>query len=268
MIVLVPRRTDWTTAIEALDPALPGADAELFERIAHELDRFHALGPFERRVPAFRILDDLAGWARTWGGQGTRYERILQRFWDPVQAWLRTEVVDIFAGEACVATSMPAPRFVCAQAVGTTIALFLFHPPTRGLGVLHLSARLSPAVGAEELVHGLERRLASGWQGAEMEARFVGGVVGRDEARLAALRDALLAAGVSAGRIQPTLSPRSEEDGVLHLCFDRTEGWVRPFHPGYDPVHYNLRTTRERERCRVEGLKESPSLLWPFEESR
>lgn len=268
MIVIVPRRTDWSRALEALDPLLPGADPVLFASVADELDRFHALGPFDRRVAAFRILDALAAWARTWGGQGTRFERVLQRLWDPVQGWLRTELVDVFAGEAAVITNVPSPRYLIAQSVGASVVLFVFHPGGRALAALHLSPRLPVDAAVGELVATFDRRVTGGWQGAELGAQILGGVAGRDDDRLDALRSQLAAAGVPAARIKRVLSPRREDDGPVHIVFDRTEGWVRPFHPGYDPVHYNLRTVRERERCRIEGLADCPALLWPFEETR
>lgn len=268
MIVIVPRSGEWTRALGALDPSLPGADPTLFDFVAQELDRFHALGPFERRAAAFRILDALAGWARVWAGQGTRFERVFQRLWDPVQGWLRTEIVDVFSGEAAVITSVPSPRYLVAQSVGASILLCVFHPAGRALAAVHLGASCPVAGVLDALVDTVERRVVGGWNGAEMVAQLLGGVVGRDDERIAALESGLLGKGVPAPRVQRQLCPRREDDGPVHLVFDRTEGWVRPFHPGYDPVHYNLRTVRERERARIEGLAPSPALLWPFEETR
>jgi hypothetical protein len=264
----VPRRTAWSAAIETIHPSLPGADLDLFEAVAHELDRFHGLGPLERRDPAFRILDGLAGWARVWGGQGSPYERVLQQLWDPVQGWLRTTLLDLFPGEACVLTSVPLPRFLCAQSLGTPIAFVLYHRPSWALAAGLITPGIRAQDAAWEVIHGMEKKLATGWNGPEIDAFLLGGKAGEDEDRFAALRVALGEARVPEARIQSPWSPRGEDDGPIHACFDRTEGRVRPFHPGFDPVHYNLRTRQDRERCRVEGLKETPRLLWPFEEIR
>ena len=264
----VPRRTAWTSAIDTLDPSLPGAEPELFEAIAHQLDRFHGLGPLERRDPAFRIFDSLVAWARVWEGQGSRYERVLLQLWDPVQSWLRTTLLALFPGEAAVVTSIPLPRFPCAQGLGASFALFLYHRPSWALALAILPARMSARDAAWGLIHGMERKIATGWNGAEIDAFLVGGKLGEDDERFETVRTALQEARVPAERIQSPWSPRREEDGPIHAVFDRTEGRIRPFHPGFDPVHYNLRTRQDRERCRVEGLKDTPLLLWPFEEIR
>lgn len=266
MAFFVPRSSAWTTAIEMIHTSLPGSEPERFEFIAHELDRFHGLGQFERRDPAFRILDSLAGWARTWGGQGSPFERVLQQLWNPVQGWLQTTLIDLSHGEAGVFTTVPLPRYVCSQNIGAAIVIFLFHRASWGLATAVLSSAMKADDGTWAVVHGMERKLAAGWLGEEIDAWVVGGRSGTDEDRMRSIHDTLREARVPEARIQTPWSPRREEDGPIHVAFDRTEGRARPFHPGFDAVHYNLRTRQHRERCRVESLKETPSLLWPFEE--
>lgn len=268
MIPPLPRRDSFSAAIDGIDPSLPGVDLELFELVAHQLDRFHALGPFERRDPAFRILDGLASWARTWGGQGSPYERVLLQVWNPTQTWLNATFVDLFPNEAAVVNSLPLPRFVTMQGLGSSIALVLSHRPTWTIGAALLTENMDAAAASWALIHGIEQKLANGWIGEEMIGWIVGGRIERDGPRFSLIRQALLEARVPDDRIDSPWSPRTPDTGPIHAFFDRTEGTLRPFNPGFDPVYYNMRTRLDREASRVRSTKEDPMLIWAFQEVR
>lgn len=260
-----PRSGPWLTALETIGDTRPGADPALFAAVARELDGFHARGPLDRRECAFRILDLLSRWAREWEGKGSPFERMLLQVWHPLQSWLQIEVVDLLSPEAAVVTSLPSPRFVTAQGLGATVAVFLFHRRSWGLGAALLAPRCDSPAAVWSLVHELERRLPEGWVAEEIDAWIAGGRAREDATRLADVRAALTEARLRPEAVHGELSERRPDDGPLHVAFDRVEGRARAFHPGFDPVHYNMRARLERERCRVESTRPTPSLIWPFQ---
>ncbi|MEZ4650869.1 MAG: hypothetical protein R3E97_19210 [Candidatus Eisenbacteria bacterium] len=268
MIPPIPRRDAFSAAIDSVDPSLPGADLELFELVAHQLDRFHALSAFERRDPAFRILDGLASWAKVWGGQGSPYERVLLQVWNPTQTWLNSTFLDLFPNEAVVVNSLPLPRFLTMQGLGTSIALVLSHRPSWTIAAALLTENMDATDASWTLIRATEQRLQNGWAGEEMTAWILGGSVDRDGPRASLIRQALLEARVPDDGIDSPWSPRTPDTGPIHVVYDRTEGRMRPFNPGFDPVYYNMRTRLDREKSRVHSMKEAPTLIWAFQEVR
>ncbi len=264
MSFFLPRGAAWREALETNPPGpgKPGWEEELFDAVSREMDRFHSMGLFERREPAFRILNLLADWAGRWQDAGSPYLQPLLSVWNPVQGWLVGNFVDLFAGEAAVVSELPRHRFVTMQSLDTNVGVFLFHRESWLLGAGHLTPRLNPEEAVWSIIHSTGTAMRGGWDGPKMTAWIMGGRAREAGTLVASIESVLQQADVPESSVRKDMSLRSEDAGPLHAVFDRTEGAARPFHPSFDPVHFNLRTLGHRNRCLVERDSASPSLLW------
>lgn len=259
---MVPTLAEWRAQTSSVIEARRGSNNPEIKAIDRLLWVYGDDGrwPFSI-VPLFDILKTIATWDKRRRGQRTlRCDSLEERrrgqnskrtdafenLWDSVIDHLNSRLVFVYQNEYAVVGPEDPQRFLVTTGILSCIAVGLCHTDLNIVALGHLKQSNAAQTSVEAMVDEFTKRLQSAdtaWAGNKIRAVLCGGRHNTNDAKCAAIEDALLENGIPAVQIKRFNCLRTGEN-LIHLAIDRSDKSHFLFTEQIDAQTWPLRSSR------------------------